>query len=89
MEGDREEREGEIEDSFAKEFSVADTFYKSILTIKIRPSYRAYTIYAKLHVLFSNTKFMVICEGLITLPLLTYHPLKIEIKIQEVSLMVL
>ena len=46
--GDREEREGEIEDSLAKEFSVADTFYKSILTIKIRPSYSAYTIYVHL-----------------------------------------
>ena len=44
---------------------------------------------AKLHILFSNTKIMVICEGLITLPLLTYHPLEIEIKIQEVSLIVL
>ena len=44
---------------------------------------------AKLHILFSNTKIMVICEGLITLPLLTSHPLKIEIKIQEVSLIVL
>ena len=48
MEEDREEREGEIEDSFAKEFYVADTFYKSILTIKIRPSYSAYTIYVHL-----------------------------------------
>ena len=48
VEGDIEEREGEIEDSFAKEFSVADTFYKSILTIKIRPSYSAYTIYVHL-----------------------------------------
>ena len=32
VEGDREGRGGEIRDSFAKEFSVADTFYKSILT---------------------------------------------------------
>ena len=32
---------------------------------------------------------MVICEGLITLLLLTYHPLQIEMKLKEVSSMVL
>ena len=32
---------------------------------------------------------MVICEGLITLLLLTYHLLKIEMKLKEVSSMVI
>ena len=44
---------------------------------------------AKLHMLFSNTKIMVICEGLITLLLLTYHLLKIEMKLKEASSMVI
>ena len=43
----------------------------------------------KLYILFSNTKIMVVCEGLITRPLLSYHLLKIEMQIKEVSSMVL
>ena len=72
---------------FQDSYSGAPTLNKikdSYLIMKISSSLKA-----KLHIFFSNTKIMVICEGLITLLLLTYYPLKIVMKIKKVSSMVL